>query len=88
MGKATGFLEFERKDGKGVPPAERIKNFEEFKHWSYVKTILSYSNYFPWIICSKSDSDQIVIPYSFALSSFDPASTPAKTTSVFGETED
>lgn len=30
MGKATGFLEFERKDGKVVPPAERIKNFDEF----------------------------------------------------------
>ncbi|MCQ2491803.1 MAG: glutamate synthase subunit beta [Lachnospiraceae bacterium] len=30
MGKATGFLEFERKDGKVVPPEQRIKNFNEF----------------------------------------------------------
>lgn len=30
MGKATGFLEYERKDGKVVEPADRIKNFDEF----------------------------------------------------------
>lgn len=30
MGKATGFLEFERKDGKVIPAAERINNFDEF----------------------------------------------------------
>jgi len=30
MGKATGFLEYERKDGRVVEPAERIKNFDEF----------------------------------------------------------
>lgn len=30
MGKATGFLEYDRKDGNVVPPAERIKNFDEF----------------------------------------------------------
>lgn len=30
MGKATGFLEYERKNGSVVPPLERIKNFEEF----------------------------------------------------------
>lgn len=30
MGKATGFLEYERKVGPETPAAERIKNFEEF----------------------------------------------------------
>ena len=30
MGKATGFLEYERVDGRVTPPAERILNFEEF----------------------------------------------------------
>ena len=30
MGKATGFLEYERKDPSSVPPLERIKNFDEF----------------------------------------------------------
>ena len=30
MGKATGFLEYERADGRVTPPAERIKNFNEF----------------------------------------------------------
>ena len=30
MGKATGFLEYERKNGAVVPPKERIKNFDEF----------------------------------------------------------
>ena len=30
MGKATGFLEYERKDPASVPPLERIKNFDEF----------------------------------------------------------
>ncbi|MCR5744113.1 MAG: glutamate synthase subunit beta [Lachnospiraceae bacterium] len=30
MGKATGFLEYERVDGRVIPPAERILNFEEF----------------------------------------------------------
>lgn len=30
MGKATGFLEFERKNPLTIPPEERIKNFEEF----------------------------------------------------------
>ncbi len=30
MGKATGFLEYERKDGPTVPADERIKNFKEF----------------------------------------------------------
>ena len=30
MGKATGFLEFERKDPKSYEPLERIQNFEEF----------------------------------------------------------
>ena len=30
MGKATGFLEFERKDGAVVPPSERKNNFDEF----------------------------------------------------------
>lgn len=30
MGKATGFLDYERKDNGDIPPAERIKNFNEF----------------------------------------------------------
>ena len=30
MGKATGFLEYERKDGAVLPPGERLGNFEEF----------------------------------------------------------
>ena len=30
MGKPTGFLEYERKDGAVVPEKERIKNFNEF----------------------------------------------------------
>lgn len=30
MGKATGFLEYERKDPVSTPPLERIKNFDEF----------------------------------------------------------
>ena len=30
MGKATGFLEYERKDGFTLAPADRIKHFEEF----------------------------------------------------------
>lgn len=30
MGKATGFLEYQRKDGPETPAAERIKNFKEF----------------------------------------------------------
>ena len=30
MGKVTGFLEFERRDRKYVPVAERIKNYKEF----------------------------------------------------------
>ncbi len=30
MGKSTGFLEYERREGKIIPPAERIKNFREF----------------------------------------------------------
>lgn len=30
MGKATGFLEYERKTGKAIPVKERIKNFDEF----------------------------------------------------------
>lgn len=30
MGKSTGFLDYERKNGAVVPPAERIKNFDEF----------------------------------------------------------
>jgi len=30
MGKPTGFLEYERKNGPVVPEAERVKNFEEF----------------------------------------------------------
>ena len=30
MGKATGFLEFERLSEASIPPAERVKNFKEF----------------------------------------------------------
>lgn len=30
MGKSTGFLEYERMDGKVIPPLDRIKNFNEF----------------------------------------------------------
>ena len=30
MGKPTGFLEYERKDGPVTVPKERIKNFKEF----------------------------------------------------------
>ena len=30
MGKATGFLDYERKDSMAVQPTERIKNFNEF----------------------------------------------------------
>ena len=30
MGKATGFLEYERKDSVSIPPLDRIKNFDEF----------------------------------------------------------
>ncbi len=30
MGKATGFMEYEREDGKVVPVKERIQNFSEF----------------------------------------------------------
>ncbi|MDE6319439.1 MAG: glutamate synthase subunit beta [Lachnospiraceae bacterium] len=30
MGKPTGFLEYERKDGKVIDPARRIKDFKEF----------------------------------------------------------
>ena len=30
MGKATGFLEYEREDNITVSPLERIKNFDEF----------------------------------------------------------
>ncbi len=30
MGKDTGFLEYKRKNNTDVPPAERIKNFDEF----------------------------------------------------------
>jgi len=30
MGKPTGFLEYERRDGKVIAPADRIKNFKEF----------------------------------------------------------
>ena len=29
MGKPTGFLEYERKDGPVTAPKERIKNFKE-----------------------------------------------------------
>lgn len=30
MGKSTGFLDYERKTSKEIPPLERIKNFDEF----------------------------------------------------------
>lgn len=30
MGKATGFMDYERKDPAAIPPKERIQNFEEF----------------------------------------------------------
>ena len=30
MGKITGFLDYERKTGKALPPKERIKNWNEF----------------------------------------------------------
>ena len=30
MGKPTGFLEYERKDGPVTAPKERIKSFKEF----------------------------------------------------------
>lgn len=30
MGKSTGFLEYERKNGEVLPPLQRIKNFQEF----------------------------------------------------------
>lgn len=30
MGKPTGFMEYERKNGPVVPPSERVKNFNEF----------------------------------------------------------
>ena len=30
MGKPTGFLEYDRANGKAVAPLERIKNFNEF----------------------------------------------------------
>ena len=30
MGKATGFMEYDREDGKVVPVKERIQNFQEF----------------------------------------------------------
>ena len=30
MGKATGFLDYDRKENKAVGPTERIKNFKEF----------------------------------------------------------
>ena len=30
MGKATGFLDYQRKDNESVPPDERILNFKEF----------------------------------------------------------
>ena len=30
MGKATGFLDYERKDPVSIPPLERIKSFDEF----------------------------------------------------------
>ena len=30
MGKATGFLEYERETGRGAAPKERIKNWNEF----------------------------------------------------------
>lgn len=30
MGKPTGFMDYERKNGKVIPPEQRIKNFNEF----------------------------------------------------------
>ena len=30
MGKATGFLDYQRKPNGDIPPRERIQNFEEF----------------------------------------------------------
>lgn len=30
MGKSTGFLEYERKAGRGKAPEDRIKNWNEF----------------------------------------------------------
>ncbi len=30
MGKPTGFLEYDREDGKSIPSLERIRNFDEF----------------------------------------------------------
>ena len=30
MGKATGFLEYERVENAGLEPEERIKNYREF----------------------------------------------------------
>lgn len=30
MGKATGFLDYDRKDGKNIPPKNRISDFNEF----------------------------------------------------------
>ena len=30
MGKATGFLEYSRKDNADVPVEERVQNFKEF----------------------------------------------------------
>lgn len=33
MGKATGFLEYERKTSESVTPKERIKNFDEFHNY-------------------------------------------------------
>lgn len=30
MGKPTGFLEFEREEGKNIDPIERLEGFEEF----------------------------------------------------------
>ena len=30
MGKATGFLDYDRKEGKNIPPKNRISDFKEF----------------------------------------------------------
>ena len=30
MGKATGFMEYEREESAAIKPKERIKNFDEF----------------------------------------------------------
>ena len=38
MGKATGFLDYDRKENKAVEPTERIKNFKEF-HTSMSKPV-------------------------------------------------